>query len=210
MVTRLSVADAAALRSQTSATPAHTVAVIILHASNHLSHARLHRLVASSLPQLARFRSRLVGKPLGIGQPVWAEIDDYDATPHIQCASVPAPGGRRELADLVTQLSAQPQDWRRSLWKAWTIDGLAGRRWAIAVKMSPVLTDGGHGVSSVCKRMFTSGPNDSADELPTEASLGRMPSLGELITDTVSEIVENQITGVWLVAEAVKIGRAHV
>ena len=83
MVTRLSVADAAALRSQTSATPAHTVAVIILHASNHLSHARLHRLVASSLPQLARFRSRLLGKPLGIGQPVWAEIDDYDPTPHI-------------------------------------------------------------------------------------------------------------------------------
>ena len=206
MVTRLSVADAAALRSQTSATPAHTVAVIILHASNHLSHARLHRLVASSLPQLARFRSRLVGKPLGIGQPVWAEIDDYDPTPHIQCASVPAPGGRRELADLVTQLSAQPQDWRRSLWKAWTIDGLAGRRWAIAVKMSPVLTDGGHGVSSVCKRMFTSGPNESAEVLPMEASLGRMPSLGELVTDAVSEIIENNITGVWLVAEAVTGG----
>ena len=206
MVTRLSVADAAALRSQTSATPAHTVAVIILHASNHLSHARLHRLVASSLPQLARFRSRLVGKPLGIGQPVWAEIDDYDPTPHIQCASVPAPGGRRELADLVTQLSAQPQDWRRSLWKAWTIDGLAGHRWAVAVKMSPVLTDGGHGVSSVCKRMFTSGPNESAEVLPMEASLGRMPSLGELVTDAVSEIIENNITGVWLVAEAVTGG----
>src|SRR6185312_12714417 len=111
MVTRLSVADATALRSQTSATPAHTVAVIILHAPNHLSHARLHRVVASSLPQLARFRRRLVGKPLGIGQQVWPDSDGDHPTPHIQCASVPAPGGRRELADLVTQLSAQPQDW---------------------------------------------------------------------------------------------------
>ena len=94
MVTRLSVANASALHTQTSTTPAHTVAVIILEASHHLSHARLHRLLASSLPQLARFRSRLVGKPLGMGQPVWAEIDDYDPTPHIQCASVPAPGGQ--------------------------------------------------------------------------------------------------------------------
>jgi diacylglycerol O-acyltransferase / wax synthase len=203
MVTRLSVADALALHTQTSATPAHTVAVIILDAANHLSHARLHRLVASSLPQLARFRSRLVGKPLGMGQPVWAEIDDYDPTPHIQCASVPAPGGRRELADLVTQLSAESQDWRRSLWKAWTIDGLAGGRWALAVKMSPVLTDRGHGVASVWERMLTSGPNDSADTLPMETSLGPTPSMGELVTDTVSEIVENNITGARLVGEAV-------
>jgi hypothetical protein len=29
--------------------------------------------VGSALPQLARFRCRLVGKPLGLGQPVWAE-----------------------------------------------------------------------------------------------------------------------------------------
>ncbi len=203
MVTRLSVANALALHTQTSTTPAHTVAVIVLEASANLSHDRLHRLVASSLPQLARFRSRLVGKPLGMGQPVWAEIDDYDPTPHIQCASVRAPGGRSEIADLITQLSAESHDWRRSLWKAWTIDGLAGGRWALAVKMSPVLSDGGRGVASVWERLLTGGPNDSADTLPMEASLGPAPSLGELVTDTVSEIFENQITGVWLVAEAV-------
>ena len=203
MVTRLSVANALALHTQTSTTPAHTVAVMVLEASDLLSHARLHRLVASSLPQLARFRSRLVGKPLGMGQPVWAEIDDYDPTPHIQCASVTAPGGHRELADLVTELSAESHDWRRSLWKAWTIDGLAGGRWALAVKMSPVLSDGGHGVASVWERLSTSGPNDSADTHPMEAGVGPAPSLGELVTDTVSEIFENHITGVWLVAEAV-------
>ena len=73
MVTRLSVADAMALHTQTPTTPAHTVALVILEASDQLSHDRLHRLVASSLPQLARFRSRLVGKPLGVGQPVWAD-----------------------------------------------------------------------------------------------------------------------------------------
>jgi diacylglycerol O-acyltransferase len=203
MVTRLSVADAmAALRTRTSTTPADTVTVIILDASERLSHARLHGLLASSLPQLARFRSRLVGKPLGMGQPVWAEIDDYDASRHIGCASVPAPGGRRELAELITQLSGVRADWRRSLWNAWTIDGLAGGRWALALKMSPVLTDGGHGVASVWERLLTSGPNDSADVRRAETSLGRVPSLSELVTDTVSEIIENNIAGTWMAAEA--------
>jgi hypothetical protein len=51
MATRLSVADAAVLHTQTSTTPAHTVALVILEASDRLSHDRLRHLVASSLPQ---------------------------------------------------------------------------------------------------------------------------------------------------------------
>ena len=204
MVTRLSVADAMALHAQTPTAPAHTVALVILEACEQLSHDRLRRLVASSLPQLARFRSRLVGKPFGVGQPVWAEIDDYDPTPQIHSARVFTPGGHRELADLVTQLSAGPHDWRRSLWEAWSINGLAGGRWALAVKMSPVLSDGGHGLAPMWERLLTSGSTvDSAATRPAEAGLGPAPSLGELVTDTVSEAVKNHIAGVWLVAESV-------
>jgi diacylglycerol O-acyltransferase len=202
MLTRLSGDDALSLHTQTSTTPAHTVALIIMEASDRLSHERLHQLLASSLPQLARFRSRLVTKPLDIGQPVWAEIDDYDPTPQIHTATVHAPGGRRELAALIARLSTAPQD--RPLWEAWTIDGLAGGRWALAVKMSPALGEGCNGASSIWPRLLTSGqPDDPADDLPAEASLGSAPTFGELLTDVVSEIVENQVTGMWLITEAV-------
>lgn len=74
---------------------AHTVALIIIEASDQLSHRRLHQLVAASLPQLARFRSRLVAKPLGVGQPVWAEIDDYDPAPQLHSATIQFPVARR-------------------------------------------------------------------------------------------------------------------
>ena len=67
----------------------HTLAVVIIDGSGDVSHQRLHKLLASSLPQMARFRSRLVGKPLGLGQPVWAEINDYDPTPQIHTTAVP-------------------------------------------------------------------------------------------------------------------------
>ena len=59
-----------------------------------------------------------------MGQPVWAEIDDYDPTPQIHRATVCAPGGGRELADLIAQLTTGAQD--RPLWEAWSIDGLTG------------------------------------------------------------------------------------
>ena len=153
---------------------------------------------------MARFRSRLVGKPLGLGQPVWAEIDDYDPSPQMHCATVPAPGGRREFADLIAGLTAGPLDRHKPLWEAWSINGLSGGRWALAVKMSPAISDGVAGVASVWPRILTIGPrDDSTSDLPAEPSLGKEPSIGELVTDTMPEIVENHVTGVWLIAGAV-------
>jgi diacylglycerol O-acyltransferase len=204
MVTRLSRTDALSLHTQGSETPAHTVALIIIEASDQLSHQRLHQLVAASLPRLARFRSRLVAKPLGVGQPVWAEIDDYDPTPQLHSATIHAPGGRREFADLIAQLSTRRQDCCKPLWEAWSINGLAGDRWALAVKISPALDDGVAGKASMWPRLLSIGPHDDpANNLPSEPSLGSAPSLGELVTDVVTEIVENHVTGAWLIAKTV-------
>ena len=204
VVTRLSGTDALSLHTQSSKTPAHTVALVIVDASDQLSHQRLHQLLAAKLPQLARFRSRLVTKPLGIGQPVWAEIDDYDPSAQIHCVTVRAPGGRRELADVIADLSTGQQESRNRLWEAWTINGLAGGRWALAVKMSPALNDGAAGAASLWPRLLSTGPRaDLANSLPTEPSLGPAPSVAGLMTDVVTEIVENHITGMWLIAETV-------
>ncbi len=204
VVTRLSGTDALSLHTQSSHTPAHTVTLVILDASDQLSHQRLHQLVATSLPQLARFRSRLVTKPLGVGQPVWAEIEDYDPSPQLHCATVHAPGGPREFADLIADLTTGQVDRRERLWEAWIIDGLAGGRWALAVKTSPALNDGAAGAASLWPRLLTTGPRaDPANSRPTEPSLGSAPSVGELVTDMVAEIVENQVTGAWLIAETV-------
>jgi diacylglycerol O-acyltransferase len=188
VLTRLSGTDALSLHTQSSRTPAHTVAVLLIDASDQLSHQRLHQLLATSLPQLARFRSRLVTKPLGMGQPVWAEIDDYDPSPQIHSATVRAPGGERELADLVTNLITGQQQRRNRLWEAWSINGLAGGRWALAVKMSPALNDGAAGTASLWPRLLSAGPRtESANSLPTEASLGPSPSVAGLMTDVVTE-----------------------
>ena len=184
--------------------PAHTVTLVVIDASDQLSHQRLHQLVAASLPQLARFRSRLVTKPLGVGQPVWAEIADYDPSPQIHCATVRAPGGRHEFADLISELSTRRLDCLSRLWEAWSINGLAGGRWALAVKMSPALNDGAAGAASLWPRLLTTRPHaDPANNLPTEPSLGSAPSVGDLVTDVMAEMVENHVAGMWLIADTV-------
>ncbi len=204
MLDRLSAVDALSLHRQTSTMPAQTVALIVIEPSEQLNHERLHRLVASSLPQLAHFRSRLVGKPLGIGQPVWAEIDDYDPTPQIHRATLRSPGGWCELAEVIGALSAQRQRRRQPLWQAWSIDGLAGGYWGLAVTTSPLLRPPDYGAASFWSRLLTDDPKDDpADNLPSEVSLGAAPSLGELATEAVTEMVENQAAGMWLMAETV-------
>ncbi|WP_310786429.1 wax ester/triacylglycerol synthase domain-containing protein [Mycobacterium sp. Z3061] len=204
LVTRLSGPAALSLQTEGPSTPAHSVAIIILDGSDRLSHQSLHQLVVSSLPRLARFRSRLVTKPLGIGHPVWAEIADYDPSEHIHRATAPAPGGRAELARLVAELSSGHRECRERLWEAWTVDGLADGRWALVVRMSPVLNDRFAGWASLWPRLLSRGPHlGVVDDLPTEPSLGTAPSVGELVIDMVTEIVENQVTGAWLIAETV-------
>src|SRR5579875_2140038 len=204
MLNRLSAANAMSLHRQTSTMPAQTVALIVIEPAEQLNHERLQRLVASSLPKLALFRSRLVGKPLGMGQPVWAEIDDYDPTPQIHRATVESPGGWTELAEVIGALSAQRQRPRQPLWQAWSIDGLAGGYWALAVRTSPLLNPPDRGAASIWSRLLTDDPhNDPVDNLPSEPSLGAAPSLGELATEAVTEMVENQAVGMWLMAETV-------
>lgn len=187
-----------ALHTQTPTTPAHTVSLVILGGTDELSHDLLCRQLAAAVPRLARFRSRLVDKPFGLGQPVWAEIEHFDAARHIHSATVPAPGGVHELAELTTALSGGS---RRPLWEAWTIDGLAGGRWAVAVRMSPVLAEGGLGVSALWDTMLTGSPN--AENFSAELGLGTAPTTSALVADMLSEMVENQITGAWMAADAV-------
>lgn len=201
MVTRLAGPAALSLQTQGPSTPAHNVAVIILDASDWLSRQSLHQLVVSSLPRSARFRGRLMTKPLGIGQPVWAEIADHDPSEHVHCATVPEPGGLAELADLVAELTSGHRECRERLWETWTVDGLAGGRWALVVIMSPALNDKLTEWASLWPRLLTRGPRLSAvDDLPIEPSLGTAPSVGELVIDMVTEIVENQVKGVGLIA----------
>ena len=200
---RLSGSDAIALHTETSTTPAHIVVLITLEASNQTSHAALHKLLGTSLPRLARFRSRLAGKPFAVGQPLWAEVPDFDPAHHLRRAALAPPGGPGEFADFVSKLTSRPLDRRRPLWQAWTIEGLTGGRWAVALKLSIAILDSPGGLETILARLLTGGPDDDpVAGLPEECGPGAPPSLVDLVSDAAVEFAENQLTGVRLAGEA--------
>lgn len=180
--------------------PTANISLIVMEPSDQLSHECLHQLVASSLRQLAHFRSRLVGNPLGLGMPVWSEIDNFDPASHVHRATIRPRGDGRELAELIARLSAH--DCRNTLWEAWSIDGLAGGRWALAVKASPALDDDGIGAAAVWSRLLRSDPHEHPPkDQTTEPSLGA-PCLGQLVADTMTQLLENYVKSLWAVGEA--------
>ena len=55
---------------------------------------------------------------------------------------MPAPGGRRELDQLIGEIASTPLDRSRPLWEMYVAEGLADDRIAIIHKVHHVLADG--------------------------------------------------------------------
>ena len=184
-------------------TDAPTLSFVVIEPTEQISHERLQRLVASSLPQLTHFRSRLVDRPLGVGPPFWAEIERYDPSSQIHRATVRAPGGHRELAALIAQLSSEPRLHSEMLWEAWSIDGLSGGRWALVVRLSPVLNERGVAAAAVWSRLLHSDPHHGGGDDQLKQPGPVTPAVGELATEVITEILEFQFKALFLVAETV-------
>ena len=74
----------------------------------------------------APFRRRLAHVPFGLHHPLWIEDPDFDIRNHVRHTAIPAPGGTKELSNLVSRLVALPLDRTRPLWEIWLIEGLEG------------------------------------------------------------------------------------
>lgn len=104
--------------------------------------AELTRLIESKLPQIARYRQKVRFVPAGLGHPVWVDDDAFDLDYHLRHSALPAPGGERELENLMGRLMSQELNRDRPLWEAWLIEGLSDNRWALISKVHHCMVDG--------------------------------------------------------------------
>jgi WS/DGAT/MGAT family acyltransferase len=99
------------------------------------------------------FRRKLHSPVLNLDHPVWVDDDEFDVEHHVRRATVPAPGGRAELAAVCGDIAAQPLDRNRPLWEMWVLEGLADGAVAVMTKMHHATVDGVSGanlVSELC------------------------------------------------------------
>ena len=145
----LSGLDATFLYLESAGTPMHVGSLLRLERPRGRRDFRRSLLahLAERLPRAAALRRTLEPAPLDIGHPLWREGSEIDLEQHVIERRVRAPGGDKQLFDLVAALHAEPLPRERPLWQFCVIDGLADGSLALHTKIHHALLDGQGGVA---------------------------------------------------------------
>src|SRR5436190_23799536 len=164
--------------------PQHTLKISFLdaRASAAWSFASAQRDLARRLAQLEPLQWRALRVPFDLHHPVWVSDPDLDLDWHLRRAAVPAPGGRDELCEAISQILSVPLDPTRPLWELWWLEGYEGGVVAV-LKISHALADG-----SASKRLLellhTPEPVAPAAAAPDRA----LPTRWTLIVDALRDL----------------------
>ena len=142
---RLNGVDALLLYTEAPEIHMHTLKIGILDVSQldgEFTYELFRRVAEPRLRALTPLRYQLVDVPMRFHHPMWTENADVDFDYHVRRVSVPAPGGRRELDQLIGEIAGTPLDRSRPLWEMYVAEGLVGNRIAIIHKVHHVLADG--------------------------------------------------------------------
>jgi WS/DGAT/MGAT family acyltransferase len=162
---RLNGVDALLLYSEAPEIPMHTLKIGILDVSGmdgEFTFELFRRGAEPRLLDLKPLRYQLIDIPLKLHHPMWSENADIDFDYHLRRVTVPAPGGRRELDEVIGEIASTPLDRSHPLWEMYVAEGLAGGRVAVIHKVHHVLADG---VASANQMRWAIQP--SPPEFPT-------------------------------------------
>ncbi|NYD40927.1 wax ester/triacylglycerol synthase family O-acyltransferase [Nocardioides panaciterrulae] len=106
------------------------------------AYEELVETIVGRLPLIPRYRQKLRPVPLGLAAPAWVDDEHFDIHHHLRPITVPAPGGRRQVEELLSRLMTTRMDRARPLWEYWFWTGLADGRWALLSKVHHSVVDG--------------------------------------------------------------------
>ncbi|GLE54058.1 putative diacyglycerol O-acyltransferase [Mycobacterium montefiorense] len=99
--------------------------------------------LARSVAAVPEFRMKLADNQLNLDHPVWVDDENFQLERHLQHVGVPAPGGRRELAEICGYVAGLPLDRDRPLWEMWVLQGGADNdSIVVMLKIHHALVDG--------------------------------------------------------------------
>lgn len=91
-----------------------------------LDFAKVKVLYAARLSAVPRFRQRVVERGLPLPSPHWEDMPNFDIGQHLHHVALPPPGGKRALAQLLSDIVSTPLDRLQPLWQVHVIDGVDG------------------------------------------------------------------------------------
>jgi diacylglycerol O-acyltransferase / wax synthase len=207
---RLNGMDAMLLYSETPNLHTHTLKVAIIHAADYrerygedFTFEVFHRTIARRLHMLDPLRYRLVNIPWKLHHPMWLENCPVDLNYHLRRVRVPAPGGRRELDDVIGRIASTPLDRSRPLWEFHFAEGMADDRFALIGKVHHTLADGVASANLLARLMdLVDAPQNEREDYhtcedPSKAQLLRAAARDHLQhTIAIPALVRDIVRGV--------------
>ena len=204
---RLTGLDAGFLYMETPTSHMHVAGLQILDPSTMAGDQPdlddIKKMIGDRLHLAPPFRRRLAEVPLGLHHPLWIEDPDFDLDEHVHHIAVPAPGGKRELADLVSHLNSIQLDRTRPLWEIWVIEGLEGGRIATLSKTHHAAIDGASG-NELTVALLDMTPEIVTHEPEEEWVPDKLPSDVELLTYAAGSLARQPVSAVKAVRRTVE------
>ncbi len=178
---RLSGWDALMLYSETHNVHQHTLKVAVVDTADfdgEPSFDAFRQILRRRLDVLEPLRYQLIAIPLHLHPPMWLEEAEIDMDYHVRRIEVPAPGGRRELDQVIGEIASTSLDRSRPLWEMYFAEGLANHRIAVIGKIHHALADGVASAHLMARGM------EWPDSVQEEAELTiahALPSTAELL-----------------------------
>jgi WS/DGAT/MGAT family acyltransferase len=115
---------------------------------------RIRQHIAARLRFIPRYRQRLMHTPL-MRDAIWVDDEQFDLGYHVRHASLPRPGGERQLQRRCAEILERRLDRQHPLWEVWIIEGLSGGRFAMLAKVHHCMVDGIAGVDILAALLGT-------------------------------------------------------
>jgi diacylglycerol O-acyltransferase len=138
--------DAMFLYFEKKEMPLHIGAVAILEGPFD---EESEQLLATRLPEIPRYRQRLVFSPMNMSHPSWVDDPAFDIRNHIRRVRLDPPGNDAQLSALSGEVFTPLMDRNRPLWDLTVVDGLEGGRSALIFRVHHSMVDGVSGIGLV-------------------------------------------------------------
>ena len=171
---RLNGMDAMLLYSEAPNLHTHTLKVAVIDAAGYpdFGFEAFRDHLRRRLPLLEPLRYQLVEMPWRLHHPMWLQDCAVDLDYHLRRVRVPAPGGRRELDQVIGELASTPLDRGRPLWEFYFAEGLAGGRFALIGKVHHSLADGVASANLLARAMDLTDVDVHEKDCATPTSAG--------------------------------------
>jgi WS/DGAT/MGAT family acyltransferase len=142
---RMTGLDAGFLYMETPTLHMHTLKISVVDPSaipGGYSFQRFREELERRLHLLPPFRRRVVEVPLGLDHPVWIEDAAFDLDHHVVRVDLPAPGGAREMDEMIGRIASVQLRRDRPLWQIWVLEGMESGEVCFVAKIHHAAADG--------------------------------------------------------------------